>query len=167
MEMMMMMTNSLDVSHARMVLCSFWFPCVAYSLFPHQFHGTVDFWNSSNLKIHDGALFAWYSTVPWGICGLWVQQGAVFRASSSGGIPVLHFKSCICHGLPASWVGLIGEVERSSGFRKKYLYAMHNVNEMKKVYNRLQERLDEEYKDVENFPVCFRRQQVYYEELIE
>ena len=62
---------------------------------------------------------------------------------------------------------MIGEVERSSGFRKKYLYAMHNVNEMKKVYNRLQERLDEEYKDVENFPVCFRRQQVYYEELIE
>ena len=56
--MMMMMINSLDVSHARMVLGACSVTCVAHSLLPHQFHGTVDFWNSSNLKIHDGALFA-------------------------------------------------------------------------------------------------------------
>lgn len=55
---MMMMINSLDVSHARMVLGACSVACVAHSLLPHQFHGTVDFWNSSNLKIHDGALFA-------------------------------------------------------------------------------------------------------------
>ena len=57
-------------------------------------------------------------------------------------------------------------VIRSSGFRKKYLGKMHIVNDMKNVYNDLQTRLNEQYRSVDNFPVCFRIQQSYYEELI-
>ena len=54
----------------------------------------------------------------------------------------------------------------SSGFRKKYLGKMHATNDMKIVYNGLQMRLNEQYRSVENFPVCFRIQKAYYEEII-
>ena len=57
-------------------------------------------------------------------------------------------------------------VNDSSGFRIKYLGKVHTVNEIKKVYDDLQLQLNEKYRFVDNFPVCFRRQQVYYEELI-
>ena len=55
---------------------------------------------------------------------------------------------------------------RSSGFRRKYLGKMHVTNDMKEVYNDLQMRLNEQYRSVTNFPVCFKRQEAYYEELI-
>ena len=43
---------------------------------------------------------------------------------------------------------------------------MHATNDMRIVYNGLQMRLNEQYRSVENFPVCFRIQKAYYEEII-
>ena len=43
---------------------------------------------------------------------------------------------------------------------------MHAVNDMKKVYNDLQLQFNERYRSVTNFPVCFKKQQQYYEEII-
>ena len=43
---------------------------------------------------------------------------------------------------------------------------MHATNDMKIVYNDLQMRLNEQYRSVDNFPVCFRIQKAYYEEII-
>ena len=50
--------SSIDVCNARMVYNVKRIACISSSLFYHQFHGAVDFWNSTNSKIYDGALFA-------------------------------------------------------------------------------------------------------------
>ena len=55
----------------------------------------------------------------------------------------------------------------SSGFRVNYHQNLHNGEEktMRNVYNKVQLRFNERYKNTRRFPVCFCRQKSYYEQI--
>ena len=51
----------------------------------------------------------------------------------------------------------------SSEFRKKYLENLHSKElPMRKVYADFQAMINEEYKDITRFPVCFRTEKTFY-----